>query len=58
MGSKWLGRAWIGVGVFWLIMAQIKGYHMTEGEKFIELWEYWLAGLAFTILGYLIARSE
>ena len=55
---NWLGYGWMILGILWLVVGQIKGYHMTEGEKLVELWFYWLVSLSCLLLGYWIHRRK
>lgn len=40
-----------------LIAGQYHGYHMTEGEKLVELWKYWVSGGSCIVGAVLILRS-
>ncbi len=46
------------IGGLFIITGQMKGFLMTEGEKLIELWPFWLSGVTCVIGAVFIARKK
>lgn len=44
---KILSYSFLALSLLIIILGQIKGFHMTEGEKFINLWDYWVLFVFF-----------
>jgi len=45
-------------GAALLISGQYHGYHMTEGEKLVRLWPFWVCGFACIIGAVFIVRIK